>query len=337
MILNYRNKLADTFRFFKSITFLRLYNIILINFSFLISYLLKKSIPIGMPISVSIEPTTSCNLRCPECPSGKRIFTRPTGSLSVDLFLNIIKDIQSRLIYLTLYFQGEPFLNHNFFIFVKEARQRNIYVATSTNGHFLDKDNAKKTIESGLNRLIISVDGANQRTYEMYRKGGNLEKVKEGIKNLVEARNEAKNTLYIILQFIVFKFNEEEIKEIKALAKDLDVDELQLKTAQIYNYQNGNPLIPSIAKYSRYNKKGNGTYQLKKQTKNKCYRMLSSCVISWDGLVVPCCFDKDAVFKMGDLKKESFKTIWNSTKYNDFRDQILKKRKAISICTNCSE
>jgi len=337
MILNYRNKSADIFRFFKSITLIRLYNIILINSSFFISYLLKKSIHVGMPVSVSVEPTTSCNLHCPECPSGKRIFTRPTGSLSVDLFLNIIKDIQSSIVYLTLYFQGEPYLNHNFFIFVNEARKRNIYVATSTNGHFLDKDNAKKTIESGLNRLIISVDGANQLTYEKYRKGGNLEKVKEGIKNLVEARNEGTNTLYIILQFIVFKFNEEEIKEIKALAIDLGVDELQLKTAQIYNYQNGNPLIPSNDKYSRYNKKDDGTYQLKRQSKNKCFRMWSSSVISWDGLVVPCCFDKDAEFKMGDLKKETFKTIWNSTKYNDFRNEILKNRTTINICTNCSE
>ena len=337
MILNYRNKLADTFRLLKSITFLRLYNIILINSSFFISYLLKKSIHKGMPVSVSVEPTTSCNLHCPECPSGKRIFTRPTGSLTVDLFLTIINEIKSSIVYLTLYFQGEPYLNHHFFTFVKEARKRNIYVATSTNGHFLDKEIAKKTIESGLNRLIISFDGAKQETYEMYRKGGNLEKVKEGIKNLVEARNEGKNTIYIILQFIVFKFNEEEINDIKALAKDLGVDELQLKTAQIYDYQKGNPLIPSNNKYSRYNKKDDGTYQLKKQTKNKCFRMWSSCVISWDGLVVPCCFDKDAEFKMGDLKKESFKTIWNSTKYNDFRDQILKNRKTIGICNNCSE
>ncbi len=337
MILNYRNKLIDTFRLLKSITFLRLYNIILIDSSFFISYLLKKSIHIGMPVSVSVEPTTSCNLHCPECPSGKRIFTRPTGSLTVDLFLTIINDIKRSIVYLTLYFQGEPYLNHYFFTFIKEARQRNVYVATSTNGHFLDKEIAKKTIESGLNRIIISVDGAYQESYEMYRKGGNLEKVKEGIKNLVETRNEGKNTLYIILQFIVFKFNEEEIKDIIALAKHLGVDELQLKTAQIYDYQKGSPLIPSNNKYSRYKKKDDGTYQLKKQTKNKCFRMWSSCVISWDGLVVPCCFDKDAEFKMGDLKKESFKTIWNCTKYNDFRNEILKNRKTISICNNCSE
>ena len=186
MILNYRNKLIDTFRLLKSITFLRLYNIILIDSSFFISYLLKKSIHIGMPVSVSVEPTTSCNLHCPECPSGKRIFTRPTGSLTVDLFLTIINDIKRSIVYLTLYFQGEPYLNHYFFTFIKEARQRNVYVATSTNGHFLDKEIAKKTIESGLNRIIISVDGAYQESYEMYRKGGNLEKVKEGIKNLVE-------------------------------------------------------------------------------------------------------------------------------------------------------
>ena len=255
----------------------------------------------------------------------------------MDMFKNILTQIHRKLIYITLYFQGEPYLNPNFFSFVKQARHYNIYVATSTNGHYLNEDTANKTIESGLNRLIISVDGADQETYQQYRKGGNLEKVKEGIKILVKQRNAQKSTLYIILQFIVFRFNENQIEAIKELAKELGVDELQLKTAQVYDYQKGNPLIPANTKYSRYTQKKDGNYALKKEIKNRCYRMWQSCVLTWDGIVVPCCFDKDATFRMGDLKTESFADIWQNNKYTAFRNEILRDRKAIEICNNCSE
>ena len=69
----------------------------------------------GLPFSMSIEPTTSCNLRCPECPSGLREFTRPTGMLDTSLFRNIIDQVQEHLVYLLLYFQGEPYLHKQFF------------------------------------------------------------------------------------------------------------------------------------------------------------------------------------------------------------------------------
>ena len=110
----------------------------------------------AMPSSISIEPTTSCNLRCPECPSGLRSFTRPTGMLQENTFKKAIDEIADTLIYLTFYFQGEPYLNPKFLDLVKYAHNKNIYTATSTNAHYLNDKNAKATVESGLDRLIIS-------------------------------------------------------------------------------------------------------------------------------------------------------------------------------------
>ena len=65
--------------------------------------------------------------------------------------------------------------------------------------------------------------------------------------------------------------------------------------------------------------------------------MWSSCVITWDGKVVPCCFDKDAAKKLGDISQNKFKTIWTNSNYVDFRRKLLKSRKEIDICKNCSE
>ena len=97
----------------------------------------RRSLQWGLPISISFEPTTSCNLRCPECPSGLRAFTRPTGMLQKDFFTETIDQLAPDLSYLIFYFQGEPFLNPQFLDMVKYAGTKKIYTATSTNAHYL--------------------------------------------------------------------------------------------------------------------------------------------------------------------------------------------------------
>ncbi len=292
----------------------------------------------GFPISMAIEPTTSCNLRCPECPSGLRQFTRPTGMLNPSFFEQTIDTVYKELIYLTFYFQGEPYLNPHFLAMVRYASDKGIYTSTSTNAHYLDKEQAIKTVESKLDKLIISIDGTTQDTYQQYRIGGQLQKVIEGTKNIIWAKNSLKSrTPYVVFQFLVVRPNEHQINDVQKMAKDLGVDEVVFKTAQIYNYTNGNTLIPENIEYSRYKKNIDGTYSIKNKLLNQCWRMWSSSVVTWDGLVVPCCFDKDASHKMGDLKKETFKSLWKSTKYQHFRQSILKSRQEIDICKNCSE
>lgn len=291
-----------------------------------------------MPMSISIEPTTSCNLRCSECPSGLRKFSRNTGMLSMEMFKNVLDQLGGNLLYMILYFQGEPLINPKFFEFVKLAKQKRIYTATSTNAHFLTEENARKTVESGLNRLIISMDGIGQKEYEAYRVGGKYQKVLDGINSLVRIKKELKSsTPHIIVQFIVFKTNEHQLDSMKEFCKDLGVDELQFKTAQLYDYKNGNPLMTTIDKYSRYKKLADGTYTIKNPLHNRCYRMWTGCVITWDGLTVPCCFDKDAEYQLGELKVHSFKEIWKGELYDEFRKKVFTNRKGIDICINCTE
>jgi radical SAM protein with 4Fe4S-binding SPASM domain len=325
-------------RIIKHTNFQRLYNAFQIWYSFYVSK--KKSRPIlrGLPISLSIEPTTSCNLRCPECPSGLRNFTRPTGALDILLFKKIINETQSHLQYLTFYFQGEPYLNPQFLEMVHYASERKIYTSTSTNAHYLNEEQAKKTIESGLDRLIISIDGTTQEVYEQYRIGGQLSKVIEGTQNIIKWKKELQSsTPYIIFQYLVVKPNEYQIADAQRLADELGVDELVLKTAQIYDFKNGSDLIPEQDQYSRYKKNAIGQYEIKNNLDNQCWKMWHSSVITWDGNVVPCCFDKDAKYSMGNVQTESFQTIWNNEKYQTFRANLLQSRSSIDICSNCSE
>lgn len=292
----------------------------------------------GMPVAISIEPTTSCNLRCPECPSGLRSFTRPTGMLEPELFRRVIDELHPSLAYLIFYFQGEPYLNPNFLDLVQYAGSKGIYTATSTNAHYLDDNNARRTVESGLDRLIISIDGTTQDVYKQYRVGGNLDKVIEGTRNIIKWKKELRTkTPHTIFQFLVVKPNEHQISDVRKLAKDLGVDEVAFKTAQIYDYENGSDLIPTINKYSRYRHTGAGRYEIKNPLKNHCWKLWHSCVITWDGKVLPCCFDKDAQYVMGDLKTDSFRQIWTNDRYAQFRQSVIRSRSEIEMCRNCTE
>jgi radical SAM protein with 4Fe4S-binding SPASM domain len=331
--------LNDSLNLFSKLTFRRTWNAAKVYTSYQLTKLTKKPIQWGYPVSISFEPTTSCNLRCPECPSGMRSFTRPTGMLKKDFFQETIDELHKEILYLIFYFQGEPFLNRQFLEMVKYASDKGIYTATSSNAHYLTDEVAKQTVESGLDRLIISIDGTTQDVYKQYRIGGNLDKVLEGAKNIVKWKKELKSkTPFVFFQFLVVKPNEHQIEDVKRLAKEIGVDQVRFKTAQVYDYENDpHQLIPENVKYSRYKKDKDGKMTIKSGLNNHCWKLWHANVITWDGLVVPCCFDKDATHQLGNLKMQSFKEVWNNDNYKQFRKEIMSSRKNIDICANCSE
>jgi len=316
----------------------RVWNIFLLKLSYYLSRISKKGIVKGLPFSLSIEPTTACNLGCPECPSGLKQFTRPTGKLDAGFHERMLSQVRKTVFYINYYFQGEPFLHPQFLALIKAAKKNKIYTSTSTNAHFINEKTAKKIVESGLDRLIISIDGLTQETYENYRIHGTLSKVIEGSKQMLKAKKELNSkTPHLIFQFLAVKPNEHEIPQVFQLGKEMGIDEVRIKSAQLYDFKNGNPLMPENEKYSRYKRQLDGTYKLKYKTGNHCWRMWSSSVFTWDGKVVPCCFDKDAKHILGSLEKEDFTAIWKSKKYTSFRKAILTERNKIDICRNCSE
>ena len=330
--------LRDTVNFLGKLTPRRLANMARLLASWQLMRLRGVPRAWGLPMTLSFEPTTACNLRCPECPSGLRSFSRDTGNLHADLFRRTIDELAPDLTWLILYFQGEPYIHPRFLDMVAYARDKGLYTITSTNGHFLDEERARATVESGLDRLIISVDGSTQETYEAYRRGGDLQQVLEGTRRLVQMKRTLRSaTPHIVLQFLVVRPNEHQIPEMRRLARELGVDELKLKSAQVYDYAKGNPLIPEQERYSRYRQRPDGTWEPKADLSERCWKMWHSCVVTWDGIVVPCCFDKDATHRLGNLKESTFRDIWQGEAYDGFRRSLLRGRQEIDICTNCTE
>jgi radical SAM protein with 4Fe4S-binding SPASM domain len=322
-----------------ALNFRRIKNAASLLYAYRLSKYHKKVQMKGLPMAMSIEPTTACNLRCPECPSGLRAFSRPTGFMEESLFQNIILQAEPHLVYLTFYFQGEPFLHPRFLNMVSYARSKNIFTATSTNAHYLSPEIAEKVVKSGLNRIIVSMDGISQEVYASYRIGGKVNTVMQGIVNLVEAKKKLKKSNpEIILQALILKPNAHELPAIAAWGNKIGVNKVLLKTAQVYDLSHGeHTLIPDGDARNRYRKRSDGTWEIKHELLNHCWRMWQGCVVTWDGKVVPCCFDKDAKHILGDLKRQSLKDIWQGEKYQLFREAIFRSRKEIDICTNCTE
>jgi radical SAM protein with 4Fe4S-binding SPASM domain len=327
----------DLLRFLKTITFRKALNSCCLYASYVVSRLIKKPFLWGKPIAVSIEPTTACNLSCPECPVGNGSLTRKKSFLETSTYHQIIREFAPHLSWLQLFFQGEPFLHPSIIEFIEYAKDYNLFTTLSTNGHFLNREKCQAIVNSGLDRIVISLDGTDPETYSKYRISGDFRKVIEGITTLVSIKEKSKRRHpKIILQFLVFRYNENQIQEVKNLGKKLGVEQTEIKTAQIYGYQNKKDLIPREKKYSRYLLK-KGHMQLKKRMKNRCKRLWLSTVITSEGAVVPCCFDKNGEYTMGDLKNNSFSSIWKSKPYRTFRKHILQNRQTIPMCLNCSE
>jgi len=321
----------------KYLTLNRTINAVKILSSFTLAKLIRKPFVWGMPISYSIEPTNHCNLKCPECPSGLGALTRPLGLLNLDDFNKLIDEISRTGFYVQLFFQGEPFINKNLSGMISYAQSKNMYISVSTNGHFINEENVDEVLKNSPDKIIYSIDGLDEESYQNYRVGGTFEQADLGLRTLVKRRNElGYKKPFVELQFIVMKQNEHQLDDVLNYGKEIGVEKVVFKTMQISSYDNALKFLPSNKKYRRYIV-DNGSFRIKGKIKNHCFALWRTSVITWDGKVVPCCFDKDAEFEMGITNGKSFKDVWHSKNYNDFRQRVLGNRQAVSMCTNCTE
>ncbi len=325
-------------QFFSTLSVRKVINVTQICMSYAWSLLTRKVIVWGSPYSMSVEPVNFCNLACPECPAGMGQLTRSKCSIDIPLFEKNLRETASKLTYMMLYFQGEPYLHRNIFELIHIAYRRKIYTAISTNAQLINDHYAEQTVRSGLHRMIISMDGLTQDTYEAYRHKGQLDKVLEGIANLRRWRDQLKSTTpYIIVQFIVFRTNQHQLTAVRSFALKAGADKVEIKTAQLYDFEHGNPLMTDIERYSRYKQTEDGHFVIKNKLPNRCFRLWSGTVITASGDVIPCCFDKDATMSMGNINTQTFRNIWKNNRYTSFRQQILINRKRCAICQNCTE
>jgi len=294
-----------------------------------------------MPTFISVEPANICQLRCPECPVGLR--KNPTNAshyLSMELFEHILSQVHATAHTMQFYFQGEPLLNQRLPEMIALAHKTGLYTIVSTNANALDKDTANALIQSGLNRIIVSIDGFSDESYTAYRVGGSLAKALDGLRFLREAKDRYASSICIELQVLRLRTNEHEWQWIRSHYKRLGATRLVFKTAQLYDYEHGNPLMPTNERYSRYKRKADGTYVHKQHAPHHlspCYRLWSGCVITTNGEVLPCCYDKEHLHTYGNITTQTLSQLFHSDKANTLRRHILLHPHHLpEMCKNCN-
>ncbi len=336
MLLNYRSYMHNIKRFVRAFYGKPVLNYLNILLLYYFSRLTGRVFVADFPFAFSAEASAKCNLGCPECLVGSGKTKRDNLFMDNNVFEKILDETSRKSFYINLYFQGEPFLNRQLFEFISKAKKKKFYTVVSTNGHFLENENSEKIISSGLDKLVVSLDGISAETYRHYRKKGQFNKVITGIRELTRQKKTMNtNHPFIVLQFLVHRKNEHELKHLGSFAKQLGVDSVQIKTMQFINSAAVEDLSPTQEKHRRYKKSANGKWQVKKKQADTCFRLWSQIVITSDGNVVPCCYDKKPDHIAGNINEKSIGDIWKNEGLNGLRKNLLDKKTLPEICNNC--
>lgn len=308
-------------------------------------YLLRLGRVPGYPAFLVVEPTNICNLKCPLCPTGQGLRSRPKGKMSLINFRKIIDEAGDYLYSLRLENWGEPLLNEDIFDIIISAKLKKISTSFNTNFSVLDKKNAERLVLSGLDHIKISLDGASQKSYAKYRVGGDFNRVINNIRLLLQVRSELnRQNPFIEIQFIVMKHNEGDLDQVKKLCFALGVDGLLIENLRLdmreelfhtdaYSIEKFKDWLPGDNKYSIFDY----GHKCRKRRPRICSYLWTTAVINWDGGVAPCCSVFEKKYDFGNVFQDGLFKVWNGPEYITARKLIGRglKNDTFVVCGNC--
>ncbi|MHC4618295.1 MAG: radical SAM protein [Planctomycetota bacterium] len=293
----------------------------------------------GYPYYLIIDTGNVCNLRCPLCPTGTREKNMNRQLLKFDLFTKIIDRLYPYVYEVALHNWGEPFLNSDICKMITYCRQKNIGTNLSTNLNIPDLD-VEAIIKSGLEYLVVSLDGTTQDTYSFYRIGGNIDIVFRNIKHIITAkRNLRTKKPFIEWQYIVMKHNCHQIDDARKIAKELGVDLIRFIAVGLpFGTQNARELAEKWFPYIPDEQDGyiEGRF-LQQPIRGPCFYLYRSVTINPDGTLAPCCAVWESRHSFGDLAHADFSEIWNNDSYQSARALFSRKETSTkTVCSRCN-
>lgn len=295
--------------------------------------------PFGHPVIAQVEPANYCNLTCPLCLTTSITKSRPKALLPFEIFKRFIDECGDYLLQLIFWNWGEPFLNPDFIRMIAYAKTKGIIVHTSTNGNVpLDEATAYALVDSGLDSLVVAVDGASQEIYEKYRQGGRLDRVVENIQTILRVRKaRGLTTPRINMRFVVMSHNEAEIEEARELARKLGVDYFTLKTVDMPQATGAGldaTYAPGQENYRRYEYE-QGTYN-RKEKPFECMRPWKRITMDAGGSVIPCEYDYSNKHSFGNIAVSGALDAWKSKAAADFRKAFHRGYNEFEMCRSCT-
>jgi radical SAM protein with 4Fe4S-binding SPASM domain len=295
--------------------------------------------PLGTPVIAQVEPANFCNLECPLCLTTSITRSRPRALLPFSTFTNFMDEVGDRLLLLIFWNWGEPFLNPDFFRMVAYAKAKGVVVHTSTNGNLpLTRERAEELVDSGLDSLVMAVDGSTQDTYAKYRKGGSLETVIANTRMILSVRKlKNSQTPRINMRFVVMQHNEGEIDATRSLARELGVDYFTLKTVDMPSVRGKDldkDFAPERSKYRRYSY---DEQSFARQTRPfTCMRPWKRITMDALGEIIPCEYDYKNVHSFGSAAQLGALDAWKSAAAHRFRKNFNLGHNDTYLCRNCT-
>ncbi|WP_447980612.1 radical SAM/SPASM domain-containing protein [Candidatus Nitrospira bockiana] len=296
----------------------------------------------SQPYIYIIDPCNACNLRCPLCPTGAQTLGRPTKMMNLACFQSIIDQVKDYAIEVILHNWGESFLHPRIFDMIRLAADANIGTTVSSHFNNITDELIEGMIDSGLEHLTVSLDGATQAVYEQYRVRGNLNNALEGLERLQRRKRERKSATPIVeWQFIVMKHNEHEIPKAEALAKHLGIERFRLLSVGLpFNHLDDVQLAerwmsdnPSYRAYAPELMRTRGYLY-----DESCFYLYRAMTINPDGGVAPCCAIDHQKWDFGSVQSQTIAEIWNNSKYVSarslFSDRPIEAAEK-TVCDAC--
>lgn len=281
----------------------------------------------GLPITIHVDPTPLCNLRCPLCPTGRGETERRSGFMDMNLYRRILDTFAPTAFSIRLWGWGEPLLHQGIGEMVAAARARNLGTEISTNlSVSLNDRDLTRMIEGGLDWLTVSCDAATPDTYGKYRVGGDFHVVLDNIRKILQRKRELGSlTPFVEWQFIPFRHNEDEMDRAVSLSREIGVDGFRFKPSrfdkpgdQTFTNEVSNEAlscwIPSRSDLCHLTSPDQKRYH-----NYHCPFLWKSLVIHWNGAIAPCCETFLTGDDVGMFTGTDFGDIWNGSTYRRAR------------------
>jgi len=283
------------------------------------SYLFRRALVSGGPLTLAIESTAKCNLFCPMCPREYLYF--PPRDMELPLFRKIIDEAKDFLEFAVPYGSGEPLLNPEIYDMISYCRKLGVPTGISTNATVLTEKASRKLIDAGLDYIIFAFDGSTPETFEKYRKGASFHKVRDNILTFLQVMKEMRSHIFCIIQVVKLKDNIQELPDLVRMWRVEGINEVRIKKDEVHIEGTAIP----------------GDNGSRPPPRHPCYLLWRGPMyIHYDGTVFPCCYiypDQP----IGNVKGSSLLQIWNSEKMVKLRQAHIRgDLSQYRPCLNCT-
>lgn len=303
-----------------------------------------------LPYHILIDPSSCCQLRCSMCldPKDPNRRIRHSTLMSPELYASLLDELGEYLFMISLYNWGEPLLNPHLSDFIKRAKQQDIYVDINTNLALeLTDADLITLLQSGVDNIVVSIDGFSQATYGQYRIGGSFELARRNITRLTLLRDKLALTTTITWKFLVFSFNEHEIALAEQYCQNFGITFARKES--IIDLELHPEWLPSYRQDDLKRPYGGWPFTRSTAAELKAAGRETTCAwhycyssVNADGSVSPCCAVTDAKDDFGTVipGKRTFADVWNGDLFRKSRAhmagrEVSETGNANPICSHC--